>query len=249
VPGTQAGDEPEQTIPAYYAYNFGANLKLAFPDLLDAGLSFRQIHTEGLNASTGDIYNDFGLYTAVNALRNLGLRIGAGYSFRITYEDGDDPSTAALRNGIHLDLLYTGLPNLSVGLYNNISFYVLPAENLSVYDPAIAQVANVYADESSLVLYNELDVSYEFPNLKITPGLVLRNYYAVLNGKNGVRGADYGMDIFIVEAKAAYKISEIAEFRAGLKFTNTAYNTPKISDVLVNSNFAVAIPVGLTLKW
>jgi hypothetical protein len=249
VPGTQAGDEPEQTIPAYYAYNFGANLKLAFPDLLNAGLSFRQIHTEGVNASTGDIYNDFGLYAAVDALQDLGLRIGAGYSFRIAYEDGDDPSTAALRNGIHLDVIYSGVPGMKAGLYNNISFYKLAAENLSVYDPAIAQIANVYADESSLVLYNELDVSYELPDLKLTPALVLRNYYAVLNGKNGVRGADYGVDTFSIEAKAAYKVSEIAEFRAGLKFTNTVYNTPKISDVLVNSSFAVAIPVGLTLKW
>jgi hypothetical protein len=141
------------------------------------------------------------------------------------------------------------LPSLTAGLYNNISFYTLSAENLSVYDPAIAQVADVYADESSLVLYNELDLSYEFPNLKITPSLILRNYYAVLKGKNGVKGADYGVETFIVEAKVAYKVSDIAEFRAGLKFTNTAYNTPKISDVLVNSNFAVAIPVGLTLKW
>jgi hypothetical protein len=249
VPGTQAGDEPEQTIPAYYAYNFGANLKLAFPELLNAGVSFRQIHTEGVNSSTGDIYSDFGLYAAVNALQDLGLQIGAGYSFRIAYEDGDDPASAALRNGIHLDAVYSGLPSLTAGLYNNISFYTLAAENLSVYDPAIAQVADVYTDESSLVLYNELDLSYELPDLKITPSLILRNYYAVLNGKNGVKGADYGVDTFIVEAKVAYKVSDIAEFRAGLKFTNTVYNTPKISDVLVNSNFAVAIPVGLTLKW
>jgi hypothetical protein len=249
VPGTATGAEPEQTIPAYYAYNFGTNLKLALPELLDAGLSFRQIHTEGVNSSTGEIYNDFGLYTAINALRDLGLRIGAGYSFRIAYEDGDDPSTAALRNSIHLDIVYSGIPNLNAGLYNNVSFYSLAAENLPAYDPAIAQVANVYADEFSLVLYNELEVSYELPNLKLTPGLVLRNYYAVLDGRNGVKGADYGMDTFSVEAKAAYKVSERAEFRAGLKFTNTVYDTPKVSDVLVNSNFAVAIPVGLTLKW
>ena len=249
VPGTQAGDEPKQKIPAYYAYNFGANLKLSFPELLNAGASFRQIHTEVVNSSTGDIYNDFGLYAAVDVLKDMGLQIGAGYSFRIAYEDGDAPGSAALQNGIHLDFVYSGLPGLKAGLYNNVSFYTLAAENLSVYDPAIAQVANVYADESSLVLYNELDLSYELPNLKLIPSLILRNYYAVLNGMNGVRNADYGLDAFTVEVKAAYKVSDSAEFRAGLKFTNTVYNTPKISDVLVNSNFAVAIPVGLTLKW
>jgi hypothetical protein len=252
VPGTGTGDEPEQTIPAYYAYNFGGNAKVNLTGIANIGASYRQIHTVGEASSTGDIYNDFGLYAAtdLNILKDLGLTVGLGYSGRISFEDGDDASTAPVQNAIHLDIEYRNSGfGFTAGLYNNISFYTLKAENLSVYDPAVASIANIYTDESSLALYNELKVSYAIPAIKLTPSLIIRNYYGTKTGFMGVKGADYSLDILTVEARAAFTLSENTEIRAGLKFTNTAYNTPKVSDVLVNSNFAVAIPVGITLKW
>jgi hypothetical protein len=247
VPGTITGDEPEQTVPAYYTYNFGGYAKFSLPDLVDVGASYRQIHTEGSGTYTGEIFHDFGLYAVLGLLKNIGVEIGAGYSGRIAYDDGDDIGYAPFKSGIHLDAVYSGIPNLKVGLYNNLSLYTLDAENSRAYDEGIAKVSDIYADEDYLALYNELVLSYTLG--RITPSLGARNYYAVLSGFKGVKEADYGLDELTVDAKVTFKVSESMEVRGGIKYVNTVYDTPKVSDVLVNSNFVIAIPVGITFKW
>jgi hypothetical protein len=145
-------------------------------------------------------------------------------------------------------VVYTGIKNLKIGLYNNVSFYSLDAGQTLAYDEDIAAVnGSIYSDESSLVLYNELGASYSLG--KIVPSVMIRNYYGTLTARNGVTGQDYGRDILIVEAKAAYKINNHMELRGGVKFENTIYDTPAVSDVLKNSNFVFSIPVGVTLTW
>ncbi|MDR2785010.1 MAG: hypothetical protein LBB83_03745 [Treponema sp.] len=117
-----------------------------------------------------------------------------------------------------------------------------------VYDEDIAKIADVYADERVLALYNELVASYRITET-FSPSLKVRNYYGSIAGRTGVKGQDYGKDVLAVEALAAYKITENVELRAGIRFENTIYDTPVVSDVLKNSGFGIYLPVGLTIQW
>jgi hypothetical protein len=247
IPGSTTGSEPKQKVPAYYTYNFGGILKYSLENVVTVGASYRQIHTEGEGTSTGYIHNDYGIYAVLDTLNGVGVRIAAGYSGNISFEDGDDLDTAPIQHAIHLDAEYTGVPKLKIGLYNNFSFYGLAADKTLTYDSDIAEVLDIYADESSKILYNELKASYELTE-SLIPGLIFRNYYGSLTGINGVKGQDYGLDVFTGEARMTYKI-KTAEFRAGLKFGYTLYNTPAASDILRNSGFTVSLPVGLAIKW
>jgi hypothetical protein len=249
IPGTS----PVQTftVDAYYSYKLGGALRFDLEDIVSVGASYRQQHTEGTTqVSTGDIYNDYGLYAEVNALKQFlpGFGFALGYSGQIAYEDGDDPETAPVKHGVHFDLKYTGVEKLSIGLYNNASFYTLARENTLYYDEDIAAAMDIYTDESSLVLYNELNISYDLFEF-LTPSLMVRNYYGALTGNGGRKDQDYGKNILTVELKAAYKISEFASVRAGVKFENITYMTPVTSVVLKNSNYAISIPVGITVQW
>jgi hypothetical protein len=246
------GGTPKAEIPAYSTYNFGFNAKLTLENIATVGASYRQIHTEGRGTSIGDIFHNYGLYARITvpALTVLGIGIGVGYSGQVAYEDADDASdNAPVKSAFHLDATYSGMENkLNVSLFNNVSFYTLSADKTIAYDSDIADVADIYADEASFVLYNELKVAYSLTE-KLIPSLTLRNYYGTLTGRNGIKDQDYGLDVFTAEARATYKIKDNAEMRVGLKCVNTAFNTPTVSDVLKNSNFVFSIPIGLTVKW
>jgi hypothetical protein len=217
-------------------------------DIVTVGASYRQIHTEGSGTSIGYIFNDYGIYADITALKGIGVEIGVGYSGQIAFEDGDEADAAPVKSGIHLDVVYSGIPNLSIGLFNNVSFYTLAADKSAAYDEAVAAIADIYADEASFVLYNELKVSYAVTE-KFVPSVKALNYYGTLTGVNGVKGSDYGKDVLTAEAQAAYKITENTEFRSGIRFEKTIYDTPAISDILKNSGFVISLPVGLTIKW
>jgi hypothetical protein len=257
VPGSSGGTEPNK-VPAYYSYKAGGSLRFDFPGLVSVAASFRQEHTTGDTYTVlGYISNDYGLYADITALSAFGLEIGVGYSGRVAFEDlyfqegeeeRDALDFAPVMHAIHLDLKYTGVPKLTVGLYNNISFYSLAADKTLVYDKDIAAVADVYTDEKVFVLYNELTASYNITET-FFPSLKLRNYYGSISGRNGTKDQDYGKDVLTIEALANYNITKEVSLRTGLKFINAVYNTPETSYVLKNDTFVFAIPIGITVQW
>jgi hypothetical protein len=256
-------------IPAYYAYHAGGALRWDM-DILNIGASYRQAHTEGSGTALGNIYHDWGLYAVTDALEQAaGLKIAAGYSGRIWYEDeyqqeiyegttlvdsGGEPDAkekAPVHTAIHLDLQWDGDvsgKNFSVDLYNNCSFFTLEKEKTARYDEAIAASLDMYADESMLVLYNELVLAYDLTP-RFTPELKFRNYYGKIVSLDGVKSWDYGKDVFLVQAMAHFKVAPNTELRAGVKFENSIYGTPEDSLILKNSSFTVAVPLGLTIVW
>lgn len=256
-------------IPAYYAYKAGGALRWDM-DILNIGASYRQTHTEGSGAALGDIHHDWGLYAVTSALEQaVGLKIAAGYSGRIRYEDeyrqeiyqgtmlvdaGREPDAkenAPVYTAIHLDLQWNGDiagRNLSVGLYNNYSFFTQAKEKTARYDEGIAAALDMYADESMLVLYNELVATYDLTP-RFTPELKFRNYYGKISALDGVKDWDYGKDVFLVQAMAHFKAAPNTELRIGVKFENSIYGTPEDSLILKNSSFTIAIPIGVTIVW
>jgi len=153
-----------------------------------------------------------------------------------------------VHSAIHLDLEYDGIDNLKAGLYNNISFYTQKPENMPTYDPGIAQITDIYTDESSFIIYNELDVGYTVTDF-FRPSVIVRNYYASMTGRGGVKAQDYGINMLSAELRASFRTSGHTEFRVGLKYASTSYDTPKSSDVLLNSHWTIGIPVGISFTW
>jgi hypothetical protein len=268
---TTTPNTPRRTmeIPAYYAYKAGGALGFSMDNILNLGLSYRQTHTEGSGLSLGYIYHDWGLYAVVTALEeSVGLKAALGYSGRSFYEDAykqeiregatvveagvepDAEDKAPLYTTIHFDLAWSGdilARKLSVGLYNNCSFYTLAKENTPLYDETLAAVTDMYSDESSLVLYNELVASWQlFP--AVAPELRVRNYYGKISGFEGAKDKDYGKDVLLVQLLAKFTVTPNVELRAGVKFVDTLYQTPPVSIVLKNSNYVIAVPVGVTIK-
>jgi hypothetical protein len=240
-------------IPAYATYKFGGGFKYTFPEWVSLGASYRTAHTEPVGATDiGNISHDFGVYAIVTAPMLEGLKLGIGYSGNLFYQDADDDSTEIrkpLKSAVHFDVSYSGIiPGLTVGLYNNVSFHKLDKVDTFGYIKELDALNNVFGDEESLILYNELAASYDITKT-ITASLMVRNYYATLTNRDGALGQDYAKDTFVVEALAKYKITANVQARAGVKFELNNYGTPINSAVLKNSNNAVSIPIGLTVVW
>ena len=245
--GTNTG--AKVTVDSYYSYLAGGSVKYRMDDFLTVGAAYRQAHTRGEGTSTGYIFNDFGLYGIVNNIANIGLTVGVGYSGQLSFEDGDELDSALYQNAIHLDVKYTGIEKLTIGLYNNMSFYTLGKEYTPGFDAAInAIVPDAYADETGLVLYNELEAGYRITDI-IGVSLKARNYYATITGRNGANGQDYGINKLLIEPQVVFTISKNALFRAGVNFEAVFYNTPAASVILRNNSFAVGVPIGLTVSY
>jgi hypothetical protein len=242
-------------IPAYATYKFGGALKYSLPEYLTLGAAYRTAHSKSIAATDiGYISHDFGVYGIVTlpAQALEGLTIALGYSGSLTYkdEDADDKEIRKpLKSAVHADFGYSGIPRLKLGLYNNVSFHTLAkADTIGYIAEADRLNPNLFGDEKSLILYNELSASYGITET-ITASLMVRNYYASLSNLDGGKGQDYGRDIFIVEALAKYNVTENIQARGGVKFELNNYGTPVSSQVLQNSSYAVSIPVGVTVSW
>jgi hypothetical protein len=240
-------------IPAYATYKFGGSIKYSLPEYLSLGLAYRTAHSESITGTDiGLISHDFGLYGIASLPFAEGLKIALGYSGSMVYEDKDDDSQEIrrpLKNAVHFDAAYSGIPRLSLGLYNNLSFHTTSkADTIGYIEEADRLNPRLFGDEQSLVLYNELSASYDITET-FTASLMVRNYYASLVNLDGGKGQDYAKDIFIVEALAKYKINGNIQARGGVKFEMNNYGTPISSQVLQNSSYAVSIPIGLTVSW
>jgi hypothetical protein len=238
-------------IPAYSTYKFGGSLKYTLPEYLTLGAAYRTAHSKPVTSTDiGFISHDIGVYGIVTL--PFGLKAGLGYSGNLVYEDKDDDDQEIrkpLKSAIHLDLGCSGIPLLNIGLYNNISFYTLAkADTIGYIAEADRLNPNLFGDEESLVLYNELSASYDITET-LGATLMVRNYYASLVNLDGGKGQDYSKDTFIVEALARYKINSNIQARGGVKLEKTDYGTPVSSQVLQNSNYAISVPIGLTVSW
>jgi hypothetical protein len=267
-----AGSRRTMQIPAYYAYKAGGALGFTMENILDVGLSYRQTHTEGSGLYLGYIYHDWGVYASVIPLKDDspwgGLKFALGYSGRSFYEDaykqeiyegrvlvdeGEEPTAeedAPLYTALHFDVSWRGdilNRKLSVGLYNNVSFHSLEKEKTKLYDKTLASVTDMYSDETSLVLYNELVTSWQVLPL-LAPEIKVRNYYGKISGYEGTKGKDYGKDVLLLQLMAKFTVTPNVELRAGVKFVDTIYQTPPLSIVLKNSNYVIAVPMGVTIK-
>jgi hypothetical protein len=237
----------KETVASYYTYKAGGNLKFSWPDIFSIGAAYRQAHLIGTATTTGTIQTDYGVYGILYAIP--GISLGLGYSNRSS-EDNDDPAVKFFPtyHAFHLDLKVTGIKRFGFAVYNNVSMSALEKEKTLSYNDLIASVGDVFDEESTFVLYNQADVSFDFTS-HVTLSLMVRNYYATLTALYGLKGNDYGKDTFITELKLSYKFDEHASLRGGVKFENTTYSTPVNSVVLKNSNYVIAIPVGVTLQW
>lgn len=240
-------------IPAYATYKFGGALKYLFPEYLTLGAAYRTAHSEAVTSTDiGFISHDFGVYGIVTLPAVEGLKVALGYSGSLVYEDKDSDDQEIrkpLKNAVHADFAYSGIPRLNLGLYNNVSFHTLAkADTIGYIAEADRLNPNLFGDEQSLVLYNEISASYDITDA-VTASLMVRNYYASLVNLNGGKGQDYAKDTFIVEALAKYKFTDTIQARGGVKFELNNYGTPLSSQVLQNSNYAVSIPIGVTVSW
>jgi hypothetical protein len=220
---------------------------------LTLGAAYRTAHSESISGTDiGLISHDFGVYGIISLPVVEGLQIALGYSGSLVYDDEDDDEQEVrkpLKNAVHFDLGYSGIPRLNIGLYNNISFHTLTKQDTIGYiETADKLNPNLFGDEESLVLYNELGVSYDITET-VTASLMVRNYYAALTNLNGSKGQDYAKDTFVVEALAKYRITENVQARGGLKFELNNYGTPVSSQVLQNSSYAISVPIGVTVSW
>lgn len=246
----QSGSTMPTIVPAYATYKFGGSLKYTFPDWGTLGAAYRTYHTiAGEGVELGNVFHDYGFYAIVTLPMLTGLKIGLGYSGHLDYReeiDRDDEIYAPIQNAIHLDVTYQNvIPGLSLGLYNNLSFYTLAKEDTIGY---LVTASSLFEDVKSTVWYNELSASYMITKA-LTATLMVRNYYAELLNYQGVRGKNYGKEVFIVEALARYNITEKVQVRGGLKFEMTKYNTPLLSLVMKNDNNAFSIPIGIIVSW
>jgi hypothetical protein len=238
-------NSPKETVESYYTYKMGGNIKLSLSFLI-LGAAFRQAHLEAFTStSTGTIQKDYGVYSIFYL--PLGFTIAGGYSGRMS-EDNDEILYHPTHHAIHLDIKFTGIKRLSIGLYNNLSFSGLEKDKTFNYDSEIAEVADVYDDQSSFVLYNQIEGAFDLTEA-LTLSLMVRNYYGTLTARNGLKGQDYGKDVFIAEGKVSYKIDSHTSLRGGLKFETTMYSTPAASIILKNDSYSISVPIGITLQW
>jgi hypothetical protein len=240
-------------IPAYSTYKFGGSLKYSLPDLLTLGAAYRTAHSETISGTDiGLISHDFGFYGIVTLPFLKSLKIGTGYSGSLIYDDKDEDAQEIrkpLKSAVHFDVIFSGIPRLNIGLYNNISFHTLAKEDTIGYIAEADKLnPNLFGDEESFVLYNELSASFDITGT-LAVSLMTRNYYATLDNYMGGKGQNFGKDIFIIEALAKYKINDNAQARGGVKFEKNVYGTPISSKVLQNSNYAISVPIGITVTW
>ncbi|MCL2879982.1 MAG: hypothetical protein FWF29_07045 [Treponema sp.] len=254
--GLDAGGTPTglpTIVPAYATYKFGGSLKYVLPGYLTFAAVYTTHHSmAGEGIDLGSIYHDFGLYAIINFASMPaidGFNIGLGYSGHMDYLDQANKSDqihAPLKSAVHVDLRYDNvLPSLSLGLYNNFSFYDLDKKDTIAYTK---DAADHFADEKGFVSYNEFDIAYQVTDTLVTTFMV-RNYYGIMNNYTGGIGQNYGKNTFSVELIARYHITPTMEARAGLNFTTNKYNTPISSEVQQNDNRAVNIPIGITVSF
>jgi hypothetical protein len=183
---------------------------------------------------TKQSYPLFGAYFDLTAVENLGVSLGySGFLLATDSSTFDD----ILFNGIDLRATWTGIEGLSLSTHNNVSF-AKGTEKLNT-------AGLVGTDSSFLFLYNALGATKELTD-RFSVNAVISNVLA----KTDLDAAGKSTaDTFGVSAKFIAKVTEHAEFNAGLnvEFLNTA-----LSGALGDADDGLtifSIPVGISVNF
>jgi hypothetical protein len=194
------------------------------------------------DGSYGALVTDFGLYGKIKAID--GLVIGVGYAGNYAYPDKEKDATkhVPFKSGINLDAKYTGIDKLTIGLYNNLSFWTQTAES-------------PIKDTSYLNILDRLDVAYAL-NDKLTVDARVQN----VNGGTTYDGKTWGVDVLTLRAGAVYKFAPDVSAYARLQFANTSYSDGRdygsgfssytnVTKDVSRDHFTFSIPVGIDVKF
>jgi hypothetical protein len=169
-------------------------------------------------------YMAFGAYADITVIEDLGLSFGyTGY----TRANDDSGVDNILFSGIDLRALWTGIEGLSVSTHNNISF-AAGAEN--------DWMGELLDGDSFFALFNALGVTKELTE-KFSVNAEVANLFSK-TGSTPLGEIKY--DNFAVGLKLITKVTEHAEFKAGLQCD--------ITNVEDEALTVFSIPIGITLS-
>jgi hypothetical protein len=178
-------------------------------------------------------YMAFGAYADITAIEDLGLSFGyTGYT-RANDASGIDN---ILFNGIDFRAVWTGITGLNILTHHNFSF-AMGAKN--------DWMTELVDDDSFLSVFNAVGVTKELTE-KFSVNLELANLFSNTDSTN------YGevkYDNFTAGLKLITKVTEHAEFNAGLKCDATNTFTDGVwgdTDDLVTT---FSVPIGITVSF
>jgi hypothetical protein len=178
-------------------------------------------------------YHTFGGYFDLTAVENLGVSLG--YTGFIPAHDGSDVDNI-LYSGIDLRATWIGIPGLSLSTHNNISFAKGSEKDWFFLRGK---------DTSFLSLYNAVGATKELTE-KFSVNAEISNVFSKTDlGDTG----EFEYDILGIAAKFIARVSENAEFNAGLRvdFENTA-KKGAFGDA-DDSLTTFSIPVGIKVNF
>ena len=176
-------------------------------------------------------WNTFGGYFDLTAVENLGLSVG--YTGLLPLSDASDVDSV-LYNGIDLRAAWTGIEGLSLSTHNNISF-----AKGSKKDWMRILASD---DASFFTLYNAIGATKELTE-KFSVNAEISNIFSKTDLDTAGK-SEY--DSFGVAAKFIAKVTEHAEFNAGLR-VDVEKTTVSGSDDETLTTFS--IPVGIKVNF
>jgi hypothetical protein len=178
-------------------------------------------------------YMAFGAYTDITAIEDLGISFGyTGY----TRANDDSSIDNVLFNGIDFRAAWTGIKGLSISTHHNFSFAV-GSEN-----DWMKELVN---DDSFLALFNAVGVTKELTE-KFNVNVELSNLFSKTDS---TLFGEVKYDKFSAGLKLITKVTEHAEFKAGLKCDVTNTFTSGAWGNVDNILTTFSIPVGISVNF
>jgi hypothetical protein len=178
-------------------------------------------------------FNTFGAYFDLTALESLGVSLG--YTGFLPVSDASDIDNV-LYSGIDLRATWTGIEGLSLSTHHNISFAQGAEKNW---------MGNLGKDASLCTLYNAIGVTKELTE-KFSVNAEISNVFSKTDSGDAGK-LEY--DGFGVAAKFIAKVTENAEFNAGLKLDVEKTTTSGSFGDADDSLTIFSIPVGIKVNF
>jgi hypothetical protein len=244
----------------------GARVSGKFADTVKVNVTYRWQRLTPVDdikqfiTSNGHLYrNNFGLYTELSLVPGLDITAGYGASLGVLpYVDAktqvqgkwlkDFGDTSDIFNGIDLRVQYAGTSGITLVTHNNISF----GENVfrAVYDETGPLNGKSYEyGWKYFGLYNAVGIRFA---LSETAALdfIVSNWLDRITDLNKSDGSGDELetvtDKLVAGPTLRIKPLDNAEFRAGVQFTGK-FTT--IDGEKYNPDLAVAVPIGITVKF
>jgi hypothetical protein len=178
-------------------------------------------------------YMTFGAYADITAVENLGLSLGYTGYMSTSNASGVD---SVLWNGIDLRAAWTGIPGLSISVHNNFSFAK------GVENDWLGMLTG--KDSYFLTVYNAVGATKELTE-KFSVNAEIGNVFS--HTDNGSSG-EIKVDNLWVGAKLIAKVTEHAEFEAGLK-ADVLLSTADGNYSAGDNKAIFSIPVGIAISF